>query len=397
CRDTFVQAKQDPAPLTLEPPCAHLEDLAADLEDRATELNRVASPAERSLTERRHAELQARRTLASVQGTVLDEIERKARINAYITCAKDTDTRGLTRLSTELTKKYVTDVLTSAFDDELKKLWFTAPELELRAVGGQKGNLYHQVQLKHATRAELPRVVSEGEGRCIALASFLAELRSAGRASTIVFDDPVSSLDQRWRDRVASRLVEEAKIRQVIVFTHEPVFLYALMQAAEASGVGFHGQTLWRGASTAGHVDADLPWTALPTRRRLGWLKNEWQRAEKIYRLDGPRAYEPIAVQLYAKLRQTWERAVEEVLLNRVVERFRPGVETQRLKQLRDIQSSDLQAVDAGMTKCSRWEGGHDLALAANDPVPAPDELQKDIAALEDWVKAVEARRMKKR
>ena len=32
--------------------------------------------------------------------------------------------------------------------------------------------------------------------------------------SGIVFDDPVSSLDHEWRDKVACRLVEEAEKRQ---------------------------------------------------------------------------------------------------------------------------------------------------------------------------------------
>jgi hypothetical protein len=90
---------------------------------------------------------------------------------------------------------------------------------------------------------------------------------------------------------------------------------------------------------------------------------------------------------------------VEEILLCRVIERFRPSVETQRLRQFQDIQAPDLDAVDAGMTRCSRWEGGttgHDHAFAANEPMPGPDELSADIAALDAWVKTVENRRKKR-
>lgn len=150
---------------------------------------------------------------------------------------------------------------------------------------------------------------------------------------------------------------------------------------------------VWRRPTSTGHVDPDLPWTALSTQKRLGWIKNELQRAEKVFRIQGQKEYEPIAVRLYARLRQTWERAVEEVLLNGVVERFRPSVETKRLRQLTDVQPTDYDAVDVGMTKCSRWEGGHDQALATNDPIPAPDELLNDITALETWIKHVSDRR----
>lgn len=392
-RNALLQTPPGAAVALPEAPVAGLQRVVAEFETRAKELARTADPAERRTSERRHSELRARHMLADIKEMVLAEIHRKARINAYTNCAKDTDTRGLTRLSTELTKKYVTEVLTAAFDDELKRLGFTAPEIELRPVGGQRGNLYHQVQLRHVTRAELPKVVSEGEGRCIALAAFFAELRSAGHPSGIVFDDPVSSLDHRWRTRVAERLVELGKDRQVIVFTHELVFLHALMHAAEKGGLPCSAQSVWRKPSTCGHVDSDLPWAALSTQRRLGWIKNEWQRAEKCFRVDGERVYGPIATHLYARLRQTWERAVEEVLLCGVVERFRASVETQRLRRLQDIDQSDLAAVAAGMTKCSKWEGGHDHALAANEPVPSPKELRDDIASLETWVRAVEERR----
>jgi hypothetical protein len=396
CRDELLKNANSETPVDQVPPTEGLEHLAASLRLRADELEKASSFEQRKISETREADLRARRILADHLETVTDEIRRKATINAFVTCIADTDTRGLTRLSTELTKEYVTSILVGAFADEAKKLRFVTPEIELRAVGGQKGSLYHQVQLKHASRAALPKVVSEGEGRCIALAAFLAELRSAGRPSGIVFDDPVSSLDHRWRDKVAERLVEEARTRQVIVFTHELVFLFALQKAAETTAIPFHGQTLWRHANSAGHVEPDLPWNALSTQKRIGHLKQRWQQAEKVHRVDGPMQYGPIATDLYAKLRQAWERAIEEVLLCGVVERFRRGVETQRLKNIRDIEAGDVEAVTDGMTKCSRWEGGHDHALAANDPIPAPADLKKDIDALEEWVASINKRRSKK-
>jgi hypothetical protein len=45
------------------------------------------------------------------------------------------------------------------------------------------------------------------------------------------------------------------------------------------------------------------------------------------------------------------------------------------------------------MTKCSKWEGGHDQALAVNEPLPAPSEVKTDIDVLEGWVAAVRRRR----
>jgi hypothetical protein len=85
----------------------------------------------------------------------------------------------------------------------------------------------------------------------------------------------------------------------------------------------------------------------------------------------------------------TWERTVEEVLLRKVVLRFRKGVETQRLAEV-VVDDSDYAQVDAGMTKCSNY--AHDKALMGGVAVPEPDELLADIAALETWRAQIEKR-----
>jgi energy-coupling factor transporter ATP-binding protein EcfA2 len=393
CHADVAAGVPEPKACSDMPPLEELEALAKDLEQRANEFARAADPTARAKSEERLAELAARKTLAASISDVHDEIDRRARLNAYDQCIKDVDTRALTKLGGELTKKYVTDALTAAFDAELKSLGFTALELELKAASAQRGQLLHKVQLKHATRAVLPKVVSEGESRCVALAAFMAELEGAGHDSGMVFDDPVSSLDHHWRNNVALRLVEAARTRQVIVFTHELVFLYALLQEAEHLGVPNETRTLSRDREYAGHVAAGLPFSGLSTQKRIGSLRDRWVKAEKAFRTSGQDDYDPLATKLYADLRRTWERAVEEVLLNQVVLRFRPGVETTRLKKIGDISQDDLDAVEQGMTKCSKWAGSHDQALALNERLPSPDKLKQDIDALENWVKVVEERR----
>jgi len=368
----------------LDAPTHGLESLATDLDNSATEMAAAADPAKRKAAEDRLVELGARAKLAAIKVDIIADVDRKARLNAYEKCLKETATTAISKKSTELTTKHVSQSLAAEFSKELAKLGWTRPELVLKAVGSQRGALLHQIQLKHATRAQLPKIVSEGEARCLALAAFLAELHTAATAGPIVFDDPVCSLDHRWRARVARRLVEAAKTRQVIVFTHEVVFLFELTAAAEKERVPIYHQTVHRRPGTTGHVAATLPWGALPVSKRIGWLRNELQNADKAHRTTGEEAYEPLATRLYGRLRQTWERAIEEVLFNGVVERFRDSVKTQQLKAVTDITAADFAAVDAGMTKCSKWEGGHDQAAAMNEPVPAPDELGLDIDNV-DW------------
>ena len=94
---------------------------------------------------------------------------------------------------------------------------------------------------------------------------------------------------------------------------------------------------------------------------------------------------------MFRLLRGTWERAVPEVLLNDVVERYRPSIETQKVGPLHDITEADCKALDEEMTECSRWM--HDEASADGTPFPQPSELKKRIDVLDTWVKNIHNRR----
>lgn len=207
-------------------------------------------------------EFEARQTLSKNIKAVHKEIERKKKLAAYQLCLKDTLTQSITRKSTEVTKRTVTQQLARSYKDELKRLQFTHLEIELQAAGGSRGALFHKLILKRAIGVDLLRIVSEGEARSLSIAAFFSELSTATDNSTILFDDPVSSLDHTWREHVARRLAEEAKIRQVIVFTHDIVFMLALVRWAEEFGVQYQQQYLRRDRQGTGVSSPDLPWPA---------------------------------------------------------------------------------------------------------------------------------------
>ena len=227
------------------------------------------------------------------------------------------------------------------------------------------------------------------------MAAFLTELSTAPSQSAIIFDDPVSSLDHIWRERIARRLVSEAKTRQVIVFTHDLLFLRLLLDESEKQGVKCDNQYVRRDGQ-AGICSPDLPWIAMPVKDRIGKLRVQCQAVEKIFRTTGPEAFEKEARDMYGLLREAWEQAVAEVLLNDVVERYRPSIETQRLRYLHDITEADCATVEDAMTYCSRWMRGHDHAAADGTPFPDPSVLKKRIDDLETWAKAIKKRREKK-
>ncbi len=367
--------------------------LAEQIEARVKMLRTREADETRKRVATEAQELQARKLLAQHEPLVLNEIERKKKIAAYGLCLNDTTTNAITQKSTAVTKIAVSQKLKQRFKEELTNLAFHHVEVELREAGGAEGVLYHKLILTRAPGVELPKVVSEGEQRCLSIAAFFAELSTADDPSGIVFDDPVSSLDYRWREDVAWRLVQEAKTRQVIVFTHDVVFLLLLKQFALEQGVAQLDQHVRQLSAGAGVCAEELPWVAMPVKKKIGYLKNEWQAADKLARDGHQAAYEKEAKYLYGLLREAWERALEEVLLGGIVERFRPSVQTQHIGTIADITTVDCQTVDAAMTKCSKWLPGHDQAAAARARVPEPAELKTDIGSLENWVIAIRDRR----
>ena len=338
-------------------------------------------------------ELRARKLLAANIEAALAEIERKKKVAAYELCINDTKTHAITQKSTALTKAVVTATLQNSFKTELERLNFRNVEVALSEIGGTEGVLYHKLVLTRAPGVNLPKVVSEGEQRCLSIAAFFAELSTADDMAGIVFDDPVSSLDYKFRDAVAKRLVEEARLRQVIVFTHDVVFLLMLKQLSEELGVIHLDQHVRQLSAGAGVCAAEMPWVAMATKRELGYLKKELQDADKLFREGHVATYEREAKILYGLLRETWERAIEEVLLNNIVERFRPSVQTQHIPTITDISIDDCRTLETAMTKCSKWLVGHDKAAAAIAPVPEPNELRADIGTLEQWIASIRGRR----
>ena len=359
---------------------------------RLTATSLQSAVAEHTATNKQIMELEARKRLSEAMPIVRQEVSRLRTIAAYHKCERDTSTNAITMKVTSLTQKYVSESLNRTFLQELQTLGFRHVALNLANTGGSQGSVFHRVEIPGSDEP-LSHVVSEGEARCLALASFLTELTTSERASGIIFDDPVSSLDHRWRDAIARRLVVEAKSRQVIVLTHDIVFTVALLQYAKAQDVEVHNQYLRRGQMGTGVLVPDLPWPALPVGKRIGVLKNMQVQAAKLEKDDDVHRYEAEAQRIYGLLRETWERAIEEVLLHGVVERFRASVQTLPVRYLEDISGDDVRAINDGMGKCSTWLAGHDHSAAQNLPFPGAEELLCDIHALEAWVKGVRRRR----
>ena len=366
---------------------AALGGLPAALRQRAIELQNAGTPTALSALQAELLELDATAKLVSAADQVKNEAARLAR-REVLEKAKKFSTRGVSELSKRLTTQYVSEALCERFSKEVNRLGLTYLDVRLSPSDVTKGKLFHRLTLNAKQDAPLREVVSEGEFRCLALAAFLAE--SGGNTSGLLFDDPVSSLDHTWRDRIAQRLAEEAKARQVIVFTHDIVFHFLLREAAESPSIKVpltERCVERRGNAGAGFCRDDAPWAGLTTGKRIKSLRNDLAALVKQHN-EGDVHYERNVRDWYGLLRESWERAIEECLLNDAVRRFRHSVETNRLKKaLQKIQPSDWVAIDKGMTRASEAFRGHDGSPELNRPIPTPDEAKQDLDEFDTWVK----------
>ena len=371
---------------SLEAPAA-LVALPAALRQRAIELQKAGTATALSALQGELLELDVTAKLVSVAEQVKKEATRLAR-REVLEKAKKFSTRGVTELSKRLTTQYVSEALCERFRTEVSRLGLTYLDVHLSPSDVSKGKLFHRLTLNAKQDAPLREVVSEGEFRCLALAAFLAE--SGSNASVLLFDDPVSSLDHTWRERIAHRLAEEAKTRQVIVFTHDIVFHFLLREAAESPSISVPLSERCverRGNAGAGFCRDDAPWAGLTTGKRIKSLRNDLSALIKQHD-EGDEHYERNVRDWYGLVRESWERAIEECLLNDAVRRFRHSVETNRLKKaLQKIQSGDWAAIDKGMTRASEAFRGHDGSPELNRPIPTPDEAKRDLEEFDAWVK----------
>lgn len=369
-------------------PADRLQVLADKLYAEAEALDRASNEEARAVLQKQLGELDARVKLSQVKDVVVTAVTNLVHQGKLKKCLTAVRTNAISLKASELAEKVVSKELADALNREFKALGVGGLSVSLQS-RADRGKALHKLKLQLPQVYNPGDILSEGEQRAIAIGSFLAEVGLSGGKGGIVFDDPVSSLDHRRRERVARRLAAEAVQRQVIIFTHDIYFLCLLAEEAKKAGAAVVTQSLTRRAEGFGIADSELPFEGKNASKRIGALKAKQQEIAKLHKEGNEQEHQRQTVDAYFRLRMAWERAVEEVLLREVIIRFRKGVETQRLAGV-IVDDDDYAQVNAGMSKCSNY--AHDKAMMGGVAIPDPEELLTDILALESWREKVQKR-----
>jgi wobble nucleotide-excising tRNase len=194
---------------------------------------------------------------------------------------------------------------------------------------GQRGQTLRSLSVRGGYSPS--QILSEGEQRAVALADFLTEVGLNTANAGIILDDPVTSQDHYRKRNMAARLVREANSRQVIILTHDLVFL--TMLATEASNQAVEILTHWverDGSGRPGQISLDDSPATTPQYRDTKKAKATCAEAKEE---SGSKRLKLIQRGI-GELRRTIEEIVPHFLLKQAVNRWSDRIMVTSLRKV---------------------------------------------------------------
>lgn len=245
-----------------------------------------------------------------------------------------------TRKRTECFHVGVAQDYKGVFNQELAKLGCDYNLIMLTS--GDQGTTVKEYRLDFAENYNPSQILSEGEQNACSIADFLTEAQLDKSNCGIVFDDPVTSLDHERKDKIAQRLAVEAGHRQVVVFTHDIVFMSQLAKHAERSQTPVVAHWMKQVNGIPGCVEDNTS----PKLASLAKLKTDSQEAVRDFASLGAKEQERALGAGFDYLRSACEALIEEVLFASTIQRYDDQIKVQNLEEVIFDQAPALKIVD---------------------------------------------------
>lgn len=363
-----------------------------DLEEAAKKFDAQVDKEKRAEVQTKELRLRARKWLYEQRSAIGAEVKRSEKIRLIKKAKSLANTRVLTTKKDELAETAISEAFIKRFNYEIKELAAHRVPVKLEKTRTNKGRVWHQIKIDGASSdVAAADVLSDGEYRAVSVAAFFADADSRTTTAPLVFDDPVSSLDQRYEVAIARRIVEKSKTQQVIVFTHRLSLLSLLESLAKEEGVASAINAIGPEGKKRG-VPRDAPMFTQKTKAVLNTLCNQrMDAARKRLKEEGWDGYEIEAKAICRDARATLERMVELDLVAEVVRRFHPEIQTKnKLAKLAKIEIGDCEFIDEMMSYFSKFI--HSQSVETPAPPPPEDELQEALNQIKNWRDIYDAR-----
>lgn len=314
-----------------------------------------------------------------------DELKRLQAVDKFEKKQAETNTRSITMKIGELTRTYVTEEADEFFTREAQNLGLE--QVRFKATKARQGSQLHKADLQGArTGTKLTDVLSEGEQTSLGFVGFLTEAHFDASKSALIFDDPVSSLDHMKRNLVARRIVELAKDRQVVVFTHDVAFTMLLHKAAKECNVSYAMRGIEKRRKTdPGYTTTSHPWKAKNAAQRIDTFKNEVDVLRRNEAGMSEEAYQRETENIAGHMSQTWERIISQVIAEPLVDYESLEVRVGKLRIIGRVTEEDVKTYDDSYSRISGWASRHDPHPTLNYSPPTVDELTNEYEVIKAW------------
>ncbi|MEZ4725231.1 MAG: AAA family ATPase [Candidatus Kapaibacterium sp.] len=297
----------------------------------------------------------------------------------WVNKANQFNKRAVKKSSTDtekrLSEEYFNTDYISEFNDECDKLnGKFGIEIDARSSNAHSNR---QLFLKGKDPSA---ILSEGEQKVIALADFIAETNITTINKGIIFDDPVNSLDEERKSLIANRLISISETKQVIIFTHDLVFVYSLLNYAQDKSLPHECHWIEKRNGNPGQV----------------WLRNSpsyeklYRNAEPVKKLYSksnkvecpPEQREFLVKSGFTALRTCYEVLVINDLFKNVVQRFNERVSVDSLSSVYFDEELINELLDS-FEQCCRYMEGHTHSDKYAYMKPEPSNLNEEIQRYE--------------
>jgi hypothetical protein len=369
-----------------------LKDLAADVESSAGLIDDQQFKESLKKVVDGRKDIEGRKAVAAHRADIDAEVARRKAYEELDAAKREAETKAITRRTTELTEKYVTEEVRDRFSRESHSL--ALERIYLKSAGGHKGKLHQRPELLGAkTGRPVREVFSEGEQTALGLAGFFTEAYFDQSKSAIVLDDPVSSLDHYRRRKVGRRLAELALDRQVVVFTHDLEFVVALSAAARDVEAGFTERAVERRGQVPGVCVKEHPWKAKDVGRRLTELDQLLAEIKQEESNWTQQEYEEKCAGWAGKLSETWERILHLEIAQQIFDPATSEVKPRMLKVISRVTDEDEKQFQKSYSKVSGWARRHDKSPSKNPVPPVSAELEAELTVIREFQERIKAYR----
>ncbi|WP_165041354.1 AAA family ATPase [Dysgonomonas sp. ZJ709] len=339
----------------------------------------------RTSFEREFLDIEVLEILTRNKNGILQYITEYKSKNLLIQCKSKTVTTSISKKIGDILESEAIQIQHNEFISHLTSL---------------SGNISSKVQIKKSRTSSgvtyqkcgfisigdsLNSVLSEGEQKVVALANFLSECTIDGAKNSIIFDDPVNSLDQDFREAIAKKIVELSSDRQVIVLTHDLYFLRLLMDTnkqVKLSDCDIIGLSQINGIS--GIPSDEIPYLVKNVQQRIDTIDKGLKDVQTIS-IEDIRRRESEIESLRQRMRKLLERTIEDIIVNKTIERFSKNINL-KAGNLSNVVVTEKNDVDFLLGLFGKYSiSEHDGGIETIPLMPNENDIKLDLADYKIW------------